>query len=448
MLVPRPGHRAFGESDVPRWFSNSRKIQSLGRTGRAATLLSGLLITAGTLAQTPATHTSNVSFSRPAKAVVYAAVGAELTHYDLDLEAATLNKRDSVMLPDSVQYAWPHPSRKYFYVAWSNGAGANHHGVSAFRIDSASGSLIPLGQPVSLPARPIHLTTDIPGTHVLIAFNEPSGVTVHRLGADGMISSQVQQPGSLDTGIYAHQVRVDPSNKMVILVTRGNGPTSSKAEDPGALKVFSYQDGIITNRASIAPGGGFGFQPRHLDFLGKWVFVSLERQNKLQVYRKLDDGTLTREPVFTRDSVTDPTNIHRGQAAGTVHVHPNGKFLYQANRAGGTVDFEGKAVFAGGENAIAVYAINQTTGEPMLIQNADTHGSTPRTFALDATGRILVAANQNAMLVREGQQVRMIPAGLSVFRVRGDGKLDFMHKYDVATDGAKNLFWMGVVSLP
>ena len=413
---------------------------------RASTLLSSILIAAAALAQTSAPPASAADSSNPARTVVYAAVGPELTQYDVDVESAALTKRGSVTLPDNVQYAWPHPSRKYIYVAWSNGAGANHHGVTAFRIDSASGSLAPLGQPVPLAARPIHLSSDISGTHVLIAYNDPSSLTVHRIMPDGTIGSQLKQEAKLDTGIYAHQVRVDPSDKMVILVTRGNGPAGNKPEDPGALKIMSYQDGLLASRASIAPGGGFGFQPRHLDFLGQWVYVSLERQNKLQVYGKLKDGKLTSEPLFTKDSVTDP--LRRGQAAGTVHVHANGKFLYQANRAGGTTDFEGKPVFAGGDNAIAVWAINQSTGEPTLIQNADTHGSTPRTFALDATGRILVAANQNAMSVREGQQVRSIPAGLAVFRVRGDGKLDFVRKYDVATDGPRNLFWMGVVSLP
>lgn len=413
---------------------------------RPLMLVSGVLLAVAGLAQTSAPPARSVGSQTPARAVVYAAVGPELTEYAVDTEAATLTKRGSVTLPDSVQYAWPHPSLKYLYVAWSNGSGANHHGVSAFRIDTSSGSLKPIGRPLPLAARPIHLSVDIPGTHVLIAYNEPSSLTVHRIMPDGSIGSQIEQPARLDTGIYAHQVRVDPSNQMVILVTRGNGPAGSKPEDPGALKILSYQDGVLSSRQSVAPGGGFGFQPRHLDFLGQWVYVSLERQNKLQVYGKLKDGKLTSEPLFTKDSVTDP--LRRGQAAGTVHVHPNGKFLYQANRAGGTTDFEGKRVFAGGDNAIAVWAINQSTGEPTLIQNADTHGSTPRTFALDASGRILVAANQNAMTVREGQQVRAIPAGLAVFRIRGDGKLDFVRKYDVATDGAKNLFWMGLVSLP
>jgi len=411
---------------------------------RAATLLSGILIAAGAQTSTPPLSAADLSGS--GKTVVYAAAGSELTRYDLDPEGATLTRGGSVTLPDSVQYAWPHPSRKYLYVAWSNGAGSNHHGVSALRIDSASGSLDPLGPPVSLAARPIHLSSDISGTHLLIAYNDPSGVTVHRLEPDGRVGSQVKQPGTLDTGIYAHQVRVDPSNKMVILVTRGNGPAGGKPEDPGALKILSYQDGLLASRQSVAPGGGFGFQPRHLDFLGEWVYVSLERQNKLQVYRKLDGGTLSREPLFTKDSVADP--LRRGQAAGTVHAHPNGRFLYQANRAGGTMDFEGKSVFAGGENAIAVWAINRTTGEPTLIQNADTHGSTPRTFALDATGRILVAADQNAYSVRDGSGVRSIPAGLAVFRVRGDGELDFVRKYDVDTGGARSLFWMGLVSQP
>jgi 6-phosphogluconolactonase len=384
----------------------------------------------------------------PGKVAVYAAVGPELTQYAVDVEKAVLTKRGSVTLPDNVQYAWPHPSKRYIYVAWSNGAGADHHGLTAFRIDPGSGALLPYGDPLSLKARPIHVSTDIPGTHVLVAYNDPSGVSVYKLGPDGKIGSEVKQEARLDTGIYAHQVRVEPSDKMVILVTRGNGPAGSKPEDPGALKVLSYNDGLLASRASIAPGGGFGFQPRHLDFSGPWVFVSLERQNKLQVYKKGTDGTLSSQPLFTKDSLSDPAHIHPGQAAGTVHVHPNGRFLYQANRASGTTDFQGKPVFVGGENAIAVYSINQETGEPTLIQNADTRGTTPRTFALDASGRILVAANQNAILVRDGQGAKTVAASLAVFRIRSDGKLDYVSKYDVETTSARTMFWMGVVSLP
>ncbi len=68
-------------------------------------------------------------------------------------------------------------------------------------------------------------------------------------------------------------------------MTRGNGPTKDKPEDRGAVKVFSYSDGVLKNRASIAPNGGINFQPRHLDFHPSqpWIYSSLERQSKLQV---------------------------------------------------------------------------------------------------------------------------------------------------------------------
>jgi 6-phosphogluconolactonase len=396
-----------------------------------------------------------------AKAAVYASAGPELTQYDVDLDNATLTKRGSVTLPANVQYAWPHPSRKYLYVAWSNGgasyagagAGAapkgSQHGLTAFRIDPVSGALTPHGQSAALQSRPIHVSIDIAGAHALVAFNDPSSVAVYAIGPDGTILSQVKQPAKLDTGIYAHQVRVEPSDQTVILVTRGNGPTRDKPEDPGALKILGYKDGVLTSRASIAPGGGYDFQSRHLDFHPSrpWVFVSLERQNKLHVYRRLDDGALSPAPLFIKDSL-DPAHAGPQQAAGTLHVHPNGRFLYQANRASGTVDFEGRPVFAGGENSIAVYAINQDTGEPSRIQNIDTHGFTPRTFALDPSGRILVAANQNPLQVREGSTVKTVAAGLSVYRVRGDGKLDFVRKYDVDASGSRSLFWMGIVGRP
>jgi len=418
-----------------------------------------LLVTGIGQTQTSVETKPGSKASGSGKVVLYAAVGAELTQYDVDVDGAALVKRGSITLPEKVQEAALHPSKRFLYMAWSNGGpspmlpesvtSGSHHGLSAFRIDPASGALLPHGQPASLPSRPIHVTTDIPGTHVLAAYNDPSGITVHRIDPDGTIESQMKEPPGLDVGIYGHQVRVDPSNEMVILATRGNGPTPTKAEDPGALKLFSYKDGLLANRVSIAPGGGFNFQVRHLDFhpSGRWVFASLERQNKLDVFEKLQDGTLSRNPLFSKDTLADPGKVRPGQALGPIHMHPNGRFVYLANRASGTVDFEGKPVFVGGENSIAVFAINQETGEPTLIQNVDTRGIHTRTFALDPSGRILVAANMMQLSVRGKDGVSTVPASLAVFRVQSDGKLEFAREYDLNV-GSRNLFWMGMVPLP
>ncbi len=386
-----------------------------------------------------------------AKVVLYAAVGPELTMYDVEVKEASLVKRASVRLPEDVQEAWPHPSRRYLYVTWSNNVRgrAGRHGVTAFRIDPASGALQPHGQPISLAARAVFLTVDIPGNYLVVAYNEPSGATVHRIAADGSLGAAVPQANDLDFGVYAHQVRVDPSNRMVIVITRGNGPTATKPEDPGALKVFGYKDGVLTNRASIAPGGGYNFQPRHLEFHPTLplVFITLERQNQLQVYRKLNGPTLSPTPLFTRETLVDPSR-QANQATSAIHAHPNGRFLYVGNRGSGTVDFQGKRVLGGGENSIAVYSIHQETGEPTLIQNADTRWAHPRTFAIDPSGRILVVANMQQVLVRDGKEVRPMPATLSVFRIGHDGKLEFVRKYDQDTSGGRNLFWTGMVALP
>ncbi|OFZ91775.1 MAG: 3-carboxymuconate cyclase [Betaproteobacteria bacterium RIFCSPLOWO2_02_FULL_62_79] len=384
---------------------------------------------------------------------LYRSVGEELAHYEVDVDGGALVKRAAVMLPANVQYAWPHPSGQYLYVASSNsgpgssGIKGDIHRVSAFRIDAATGALQPHGQPQPLPSRPIHISLDATGAYALIAYNNPSGVTVHRINRDGTIGAQVNQPGPLDSGIFAHQVLMTPSNRMAILVTRGNDAAGGKAEDPGALKLFRFKDGELTNLASIAPGGGYGFGPRHLDFhpTQPWVYASIERQNKLHVYRLQGDG-LAREPEFVKDTLAEPHNERPRQLGGAIHVHPNGRFVYVSNRADSTAEFEGKRVFRGGENSIAVYSINPATGEPTLIQHADTHGFHVRTFALDPGGRMLVAASIVPLPVREGSGVNIMPAGLSVFRIGNDGKLDFVRKYDVET-GNKTQFWMGIVEM-
>src|SRR5215470_8867993 len=393
------------------------------------------------------------SQSMPHKAVFYASVGPALTLYHLDVEKAALSRQGTVLLPANVQYAWPHPSAHFLYVASSSGgpgsggAQGTEHYLTALRVDPASGALQVHGPSASLPSRPIHMSLDRTGAYALTAYNNPSGATVHRINAAGTVGEEVKQTASLDGGIYGHQVRAMPANNAVILVTRGNAAAGGKPEDPGALKVYAFKDGQLTNRASIAPNGGYGFGPRHLDFHPTLplAYLSLETQNKLYVYR-LKDDTLDPEAIFKKETLAEPGNVRGRQAASTVHVHPNGRFVYVGNRASDTVEFEGKKVLPGGENSIAVYAIDPATGEPTLIQNADVHGIHPRTFSLDPSGRMLVSAQIRPMLVREGAGVKSVPANLTTFRVGADGRLTFANAYDVDT-GALMQFWSGMVAL-
>ena len=388
------------------------------------------------------------------RTVLYQSVGDQLTHWDVDVDRATLTRRASLTMPSNVQYAWPHPSRQYLYVSTSDAASGNApnpgtvHRLCAVRVE-ASGALQMDGQPQTLPQRPIHNSVDATGTYALTCYNNPSNVTVHRINADGTVGAQVPQTTRVDMGIFAHQVLAMPGNRSVIMVTRGNRPEATKAEDPGALKIYRFQEGQLSPLANLPVGGngGHGYGPRHLDFhpTQPWVYVSVESQNQLHMHRLQGDG-LTPEPAYNTSTTVGTYTIDFPQAAGGIHVHPNGRTVYVANRANATVEFNGKRVFRGGENNIAVFSIDPRTGEPTAIQHANPQSFHVRTFSIDPSGRILVAASIVDMLVRDGNDIRHVPAALSVFRIADDGTLQFVRTYDVDL-GGKFQWWSGLVGL-
>src|SRR4051812_17709508 len=94
------------------------------------------------------------------KVVLYSAVGEQLTHYDVNVDALTLTKRKTIEVPAVVKYAWPLPSKRCLSVTTSNrgkGRGSDYNPVGALAIDPARGELSQQGDPPPLPARAVHL---------------------------------------------------------------------------------------------------------------------------------------------------------------------------------------------------------------------------------------------------------------------------------------------------
>jgi 6-phosphogluconolactonase len=384
-----------------------------------------------------------------AGSALYAAIGPQLTRYEIDVEAATLTERGSLRLPSGVQYLWRHGTKPFVYAACSDGGpgkSGSTHFACALKMD-ARGDLALHGEPLPLPWRPLHITLDRESRHALIAFHEPSCFTIHPIREDGTLGPQKGEPvmGSAKT---VHQVLVTPDGSRVVLPMRGNAPDHGEGgkEDPGALDIFDYRDGAARLRQTIAPDGGFGFGPRHLDFhpTKPWMYMSIERQNEIAFFHL---GETVEGPGWRKSTLARPEDVKPRQLVGAIHVHPNGRFVYVSNRADGTVDYEGDKVFNGAENTLAVFAIDPSSGEPTRIQVEDTRGMHVRTFHIDPGGRLLVAANMTTRKVREGDGVKQVPGGLSVFRVGADGRLTFVRKYDADVARA-NMFWMGMFALP
>jgi hypothetical protein len=60
---------------------------------------------------------------------------------------------------------------------------------------------------------------------------------------------------------------------------------------------------------------------------------------------------------------------------------------------------------------------------------------------------LLIAATLAAMSIGIGDDLKVVPAGLSVFRIADDGRLTFLRRYDVDLDPGVQQMWVRAVEL-
>jgi 6-phosphogluconolactonase len=393
------------------------------------------------------------------RTLVYCSLGRELQVHRLDLASGALTLVQRLTMPETVQYGWPNRARTRLYVATS-GSGpmakvkVPDHFVQAFTI-LASGVLEPLEPPVRLRNRPLHLTLDRTEEHLLLAYNDPPGVTVHRITPSGAVGEEIAQP-TLDFGVTVHQVRVTPPGTIVVVPACAHHETGAIA---GSVGLFSYRGGKLGSLARIEADparaaqwrgirhGAHGFAARHVDFhpTGPWMYLCVETQAEVHLYDYDADGVAL-APRCIKSTLEGVARGRSAQMASAIHVHPSGRYLYVTNRAWETEPFKDRKVFVGGVNDIAVFALDPTTGEPSLIQHVDTLGIFPRTFGIDATGTVLVVGNQEPFDIRAGDEIQRVVPSLVVFRVGDDGRLSRLQKYD-HPDNGQVCFWVGVETI-
>lgn len=393
------------------------------------------------------------------KAIVHSALGKVMHAFEVDASTGALTAVQSLAMPAVIQYAWPNRARTLLYVASSNGGPMctprrPEHFVQAFRI-MPDGALVAHGEAVPLNNRPLHVSLDLAEAYLLLAYNDPEDVTVHRLQSDGTIGRQVAQP-PMDFGVTVHQARVTPHGNIVLVPACGHHPTGELA---GSLGVFSFREGQLTplsrmeadpSRAQPWQGkrhGAQGFAARHVTFhpTRPWMYLCVERQGEIRLH-DYDENSVAPQPRAIVSTLEGAQTGRSVQLASAIHVHPNGRFVYVSNRAYDTEKVGGQDVFVGGVNDIAVFEIEQETGVPRLIQHVDTQGIFPRTFGLDAAGKVLVAGNQDTRWAREDGALRKILPSLAVFAVGDDGRLSWLNRHEYADTGDV-CFWTGVMSL-
>lgn len=134
--------------------------------------------------------------------------------------------------------------------------------------------------------------------------------------------------------------------------------------------------------AQSVPGGG----PRHMRFSADGKFIYLLNELTLSVTTfayDAENGKVERKT--TTPALTQETKSTEAfNSASEILVHPNGRFVYSANR---------------GDDTVTVYHANPETGRLMVREVENVRGSFPRNINLDPTGKWLLAAGQHSNTV-------------------------------------------------
>jgi 6-phosphogluconolactonase len=273
-----------------------------------------------------------------------------------------------------------HPAGKFLYAVGEQGSGQKNTGaISAFRIVLPGGRLELVNQVDVGGAGPCYVSLDKTAKVAMTAQYSGGSVSSFRIGDDGALSnavSVIQHQGSgadpkRQAAPHAHSIRMAPDNKYAVACDLGLDKVLIYRVDLGTGELVSHGFG------TVPPGSG----PRHLAFHPNGHFAFVNNEMKMTVSTMAYDGV--KGALTLADTVSTIPAEDRGMAglstAETV-VHPNGKFVYVSNR---------------GHDTVAVLRCDAATGKLTLVANVKTEGKTPRNFALDLTGKWMIAGHQN-----------------------------------------------------
>ncbi len=227
-----------------------------------------------------------------------------------------------------------------------------------------------------------HVAVDATGKTVLTAQYGGGSVAAFSLHDDGSLKERTvlinHEGGSgvvsgRQNSSHAHWAGFSPDNRFAFV------------PDLGLDKVMIYK--VNAANSTITPSGygkvPAGGGPRHMKFHnnGKWIYVLNELSLSVTVFDyDAESGTMTPKQTIPTVSRTLLAK-EKFKSASEIRVHPNGRFVYSANR---------------GHDTITVFRVNGESGELTVVEVEPVRGATPRNFNIDPSGKWLLAAGQDS----------------------------------------------------
>jgi 6-phosphogluconolactonase len=302
--------------------------------------------------------------------------------YRFDLASGKLTEAGVTEGIKNPSFVAIHPSGKFLYAVSEVSEGTKGTGaVTAFALDRKSGKLTPLNHQASEGAGPCHVSVDKTGKCVLVANYGGGSVASLPLADDGSLrpaASAIQHEGSsVDKSRqdkpHAHSINVSPDNRFAFAADLGLDKVLIYKLDPAKGTIAANSPA----HAATPPGGG----PRHFAFhpSGRFAYVCNEMKSSVTAFTyNADKGELTSVQTITT-LPADKQDLQNSTAE--IQVHPSGKFVYCSNR---------------GHNSLAIFSVDEKSGQLTAAGHQSTLGSTPRNFGIDPAGQYVIACNQNS----------------------------------------------------
>jgi len=284
-----------------------------------------------------------------------------------------------------------------------------------YTIERGTGALKPVGSGPLAESLP-YIYLERSGRYLLGASYGGNLVSVNPVGADGRVGEPQQV---IPTARNAHAIRTDNSNRFVFVPHLGT--------DQVFQFVFDEKTGRLTSNTPPLVQLKAGSGPRHLIVSAdnRFVYV-LNELTAVVTTLALDAKTgllseVSSTSALAPDSKLQPgaprpspgRNVDNDIWASDLHLTPNGRFLYAAERTGST---------------LTALSVDGASGKLTYLGSTPTEKQ-PRGFRIDPTGRFMIVTGEQSSTI-------------SSYAIDGAGGLKLIGRYPTG----KGSNWVEIVS--